>query len=127
MLHYFRYYPLSILLIGIVCFASLAKAPALPLNGIPGMDKWIHTGMYLCLSGMLWGEFIYAHRKGRVPVLHAWIGAFLCPILLGGVIELLQAYCTYDRSGDWLDFAADCAGTSIASVAGYFLSKTARK
>ena len=36
----------------------------------------------------------------------AAIGAFVCPVLFSGAVELLQAFCTTYRGGDWLDFAS---------------------
>lgn len=48
--------------------------------------------------------------------------AWLAPVVMSGVIELLQAYCTGGRrSGDWLDFAANSIGTTLASVTGILL------
>ena len=60
-------------------------------------------------------EFLRAHRRDQVPLWHAWVGALLCPVLFSGVVELLQAYCTTYRGGDWLDFAANAAGALLAS------------
>ena len=71
--------------------------------------------MYFGMSGMLWLEFLRAHRRDRAPLWHAWVGALLCPVLFSGMVELLQAYCTTYRGGDWLDFAANTAGALLAS------------
>ena len=47
---------------------------------------------------------------------------WLLPSLLGGAIELLQAYCTNgNRSGEWLDFVADMVGCTIALIIGTLL------
>ena len=73
------------------------------------------------MSGMLWLEFLRAHQKGDSPLWHAWVGAFVCPVLFSGMVELLQEYCTTYRGGDWLDFAANTAGALIASLIGYFV------
>jgi VanZ family protein len=38
-------------------------------------------------------------------------------MLMGGVIEILQAYCTGGRrSGDWIDFLADAVGVLLAQL-----------
>lgn len=38
---------------------------------------------------------------------------------MSGVIELIQEYCTWgQRSGDWLDLAANAAGVTLAAVLG---------
>ena len=37
---------------------------------------------------------------------------------MGGVIELVQAYCTTNRSGEWLDFLADSLGVGLGALIG---------
>lgn len=38
---------------------------------------------------------------------------------MGGLIELLQAYCTGGRrSGEWLDLLADVVGAVLATIIG---------
>ena len=50
------------------------------------------------------------------------------PIIMGGVIELLQEYCTGGhRSGDWLDFAADATGVTLAAVIGLLILRLSAK
>ena len=73
---------------------------------------------FVLLAGTLWvwWEFYRAHRYERVPMWHAWVGATLCPILQSGVIELLQAYATTHRGGEWWDFAANTAGVLLATL-----------
>ena len=51
---------------------------------------------------------------------HAWVGAFVCPVLFSGCVELLQEYCTTYRGGDWLDFTANSLGAIFASLIGYY-------
>ena len=78
--------------------------------------------MYGGLSGMLWLEFLWVHRKQfNPPMQHVWIGALVCPILFSGCIELLQEYCTDYRGGEWADFAANSLGAITASLIAYFL------
>lgn len=120
MIYYIRKYPLSICIILAVVYLSFFKPPQTEMDSVPGMDKVVHVCMYFGLSGMLWLEFVRAHRKTRVPVWHAWIGALFCPILFSGIIELLQAYCTTYRGGDWLDFAANATGALLASLIGRY-------
>ena len=37
---------------------------------------------------------------------------------MGGLLELLQAYATTTRNGDWLDFAANTTGVTLAGIVG---------
>lgn len=120
MLHYIKKYPVSLFIILTVIYLSFFKPPSTSLSAIPNIDKIAHFCMYFGLSGMLWLEFLRAHRDGSSPIWHAWVGAFLCPILFSGGVELLQEYCTSYRGGDWLDFAANSTGAIVASLIGYY-------
>lgn len=120
MLYYIKKYPVSLFIILVVIYLSFFKPPSTEISDIPNLDKVIHICMYFGMSGILWLEFLRAHRRGRKPLWHAWVGAMLCPILFGGLIELLQEYCTTYRGGEWTDFAADAAGAILASLIGYY-------
>lgn len=115
MLYFLKKYPVSLLVILAVIYLSFFRPPSTELSTIPNIDKVVHVCMYFGMSGMLWLEFLRAHRRDRAPLWHAWVGALLCPVLFSGMVELLQAYCTTYRGGDWLDFAANTAGALLAS------------
>lgn len=121
MLRYIRKYPVSLTIISVVIYLSFFKPPStdIPLLKIPYLDKLVHLCMYLGMSGMLWLEFLRAHRRDRAPLWHAWIGATLCPILFSGAVEVLQSTLTTYRGGDRMDFIANTVGVLLASAAGY--------
>lgn len=121
MIYYIKKYPVSLLIILTVIYLSFFKPPKTDLDEIHNLDKLVHICMYMGMSGMLWLEFLRAHRKNDSPLWHAWVGAFLCPVLFSGMVELLQQYCTTYRGGDWMDFAANTTGAVIASLIGYFV------
>lgn len=123
MLYFLKKYPVSLLVIAAVVYLSFFRPPSTDLDGIPNIDKVVHVCMYFGMSGMLWFEFLRAHRRDHTPLWHAWIGAFLCPVLFSGVVELLQAYCTTYRGGDWLDFAANATGAVLASAVALVVRK----
>ena len=116
MLYYIKKYPVSLLIILTVIYLSFFKPPTTDLSNIPNIDKIVHV----C---MLWLEFLRAHRRDRTPMWHAWVGAFVCPVLFSGAVELLQAFCTTYRGGDWLDFAANTTGAVLASLVACFVLK----
>ncbi len=118
MLYYIKKYPLSLIIILAVVYLSFFKPPSVELSTIPNIDKVVHVAMYFGMSFMLWIEFLRTHRSA-MPIWHAWLGAFVCPILFSGCIELLQEYCTSYRGGDWMDFAANALGATLASIIGY--------
>ena len=123
MLYYIKKYPVSLVIILAVIYLSFFKPPTTDLGTIPNLDKVVHIGMYFGMSGMLWLEFLRAHRRDRTPMWHAWVGAFVCPVLFSGAVELLQAFCTTYRGGDWLDFAANTTGAVLASLVACFVLK----
>lgn len=116
MCHFIRKYPLSLLIcvaIWILCFIDI---PETPLDNVSLIDKWTHIVMYLGLCLVLWWEYLRAHAYTYNKVWAA-IGGCLLPMLMGGVIEILQAYCTGGRrSGDWIDFLADAVGVLLAQL-----------
>ena len=125
MLYFIKKYPLSLLVILAVIYLSFFRPPSTELSTIPNIDKVVHVCMYFGMSGMLWLEFLRAHRRDNTPLWHAWVGALLCPVLFSGVVELLQAYCTTYRGGDWWDFAANTAGALLASGVAQVVRKKA--
>jgi hypothetical protein len=75
--------------------------------------------MYGGLCFLLWIEYLRIHRK--IDHRRMLIGGILLPVALSGVIELLQAYATEHRGGDWLDFAANSLGVVLAALVGYYI------
>jgi VanZ family protein len=120
-MRYIRRYPLSTAVIIIVIYLSFFRPPSTELSNIPNLDKVVHFCMYFGMSGMLWLEFLRAHRMGALPLSRAFVGAFLCPVVFSGCIELLQEYCTTYRGGDWFDFLANSLGAAAATLISYFI------
>ena len=96
-----------------IIIASLIPIPEIkPLEDLPLMDKWTHFVMYGGLACAAWFDI---HRsKAQVPTTGKILLAIVYPILLGGLMELAQAYLTTCRNGDWLDFIANTIGAVIA-------------
>jgi VanZ family protein len=119
-------YPLSCLCIVVIWILCLVPIPETPLNNINMIDKWTHFVMYGGLCTVLWIEYGFRHRainKKRV-----FIYAFILPILMGGLIEIVQLYCTGgNRSGDFIDFVADAIGVVLGTIIGIPLALTISK
>ena len=63
-------------------------------------------------------------ERGRMG--HALlIGGVLCPIIMGGLIELAQAYLTTCRSGDVYDFFCNSLGVLLGCCIGLIIKKFA--
>ena len=118
-----RRYPLSCCLIIGIWIACFMNVPDTPLSHVTLIDKWTHFTMYGCLCLVIGLEIQKNHRPKqdglwqqlRRQLVYMW----LLPILMSGLIELLQAYCTGGRrSGEWLDLLADVVGAVLATIIG---------
>lgn len=117
--HYLRSYPLSLLCIVAIGVLCLMTIPETPLSDVAFIDKWTHLVMYGGTCSVIWWEYLRCHRRiawGKIAVF-----AVLIPIAISGIVELLQAYATTTRSGDWLDFAANTVGVGLGFFVGYFI------
>ncbi len=112
-----RKYPLSCLCVAIIWFLCFCTPPHTPLDNVAFIDKWTHIIMYAGTCSIIWYEYLKRHETIDKMKLFVW--AWLAPVLMSGVIEVLQEYCTNGRrSGDWLDFAANATGVTLAVVIG---------
>lgn len=122
LLLYFRRYPITFLLALAIVLLSLLPIPdvRMPVK-VPLVDKWTHMVMYGVLTLVIWLEYIRAHRQMRG--LRLLLLAFLAPIAMGGALELMQAYLTTCRSGEWLDFVANSIGAVVGAGCGLLASR----
>ena len=111
-------YPLSVVCIALIWILSLTPFfPETPLDNVRFIDKWVHILMYGGTFTVVWLEYYFKHKKPDYEKLFFW--GWLAPILMSGVIELLQEYCTGGhRSGDFLDLAANATGVTVAAAIG---------
>lgn len=117
-----RKYPFSLLCIAIIWVLSLIPFfPETPFDEVEFADKWTHLVMYGGLCCVIWIEYIRSHTIYNKVKLFLW--TWLAPVLMGGLLELLQAYATTTRNGDWLDFAANTLGVIIGALFGMILMK----
>ncbi len=122
-------YPFSLLCILLIWVLSLTPFfPETPFDNVEFADKWTHFIMYGGTCAVIWWEHLrHSKKASRRPNLRALFVAMLCMVLLGGLMELLQAYATTTRSGEWLDFWADSIGVLLGSGVGALLLFCKRK
>ena len=113
MMHFFKKYPLSLACLALVWYLSVWFLPPdhIELPSINFLDKWTHFVMYGGTCSIIWFEYVRSHQYLNKQKLFLW--AWLAPTLMGGVIEIVQENCTTNRSGEWLDFAADAVGCTL--------------
>lgn len=111
-------WPFSTVVTILIWVVSLIPIPETPLDDVKFIDKWTHIVMYGGLSFVIWVEYL-TRRKNAVIISRLVLCGWLAPVMMGGLLELLQAYCTGGRrSGDWLDFAANAAGATLILCGG---------
>jgi VanZ family protein len=123
-MHFFirfvRKYPFSLLCILLIWVLSLTPFfPETPFDDVQFIDKWTHLVMYGGTCSVIWFEYLLHHRTidwGKILLLSV-VGM----TLLGGLMELLQAYCTTTRSGEWFDFWADSLGVLLGNAVGLLM------
>ena len=123
---YFRRYPLSLLAALVITALSLLPIGSVEIaEDVPFADKWTHMVMYGSFTVVIWSEYLRHHR--RLQPSRLVLFAFLAPIAMSGLMELLQAYATTYRSGEWLDLAANSVGVCLGTAIGYGLYTYRRK
>jgi VanZ family protein len=113
--HITKRYVLSLLCIVAIWVLCLIPIPDTPLSQVTLIDKWTHFVMYGGLCFVVWAE--YGRRHDRINWPHALLWATLMPIVMGALIEIIQAFTGY-RSGDWADLVADTIGVALGQLIG---------
>ena len=121
MIHkYLRRYPLALLVAVAIVLLSVLPIPDMKMNvHVPLADKWTHMVMYGVLTLVIWFEYRRSHQHWDTWKLLMF--AFLAPIAMGGALELIQAFLTTCRSGEWLDFVANSIGVCLGCVGGLLM------
>lgn len=122
LLHIIKQYPLSCIAIAVIWYLCLFLDVHVHVGHVKAIDKWTHTVMYLGTGLVIWFEYLRQHKETnwrRVTYL-----IWMAPIAMGGLLEILQANCTGGRrSGEWLDFAANSVGSTLAFVIGILVAR----
>ena len=106
------YWKTVVIGIGIL-YVSLVRDPGISLPTFVGADKWVHGLMYAILGGIACWDSIGMKMSGwRLGLI-----AIMLPIVYGGVIEVIQEQWFAPRSGEWMDWGADCIGVIMGATA----------
>jgi VanZ family protein len=114
----FRYTYPAFLWAALILVLTLSPVPDIPkvtwIN-IYHVDKFIHAVLFAVLYFLLMrGLTKQQVSPGFYNRAVAW--SIICVILYGAATEILQSLIPTGRSGDILDWLADCAGTGIAYI-----------
>ncbi len=109
-------YPLSYACAVFVVALSVMPFDELPdITDVPLMDKWTHMVMYGGLSLIAWCEHLWHHHYPECR--RAMFFAYVCPVMLGVSMELVQWPLPY-RSAEFLDVIANTTGATLTSICG---------
>jgi VanZ family protein len=103
----------SILAVFFILYLSFA--PPSTFSELPSFkyaDKLVHFFMYFFFTFILIYDFIHNQKKLKQPSF-----LFICvlfPVLLGGIIEVLQNLFFRPRTAEWLDWICDLVGILIS-------------
>ena len=107
-------YRLTLITSVIIIILSIIPIPEIKhLDGVPLIDKWVHCVMYGFLTFVIYIDHRLTKRDINIKFI---VSAFLSSAILGGLLELIQEYCTTCRSGELLDFYADAIGALLGSI-----------
>jgi VanZ family protein len=113
-LHFVKKYYRTIMVSLLIFYLSTVsgeKLSKVSLITIPHIDKIVHLLMYLTLSVTVSYEIV--RNKEKISLQKTLIIIVLFAILYGGAMELIQAYFTKTRTGDWVDFGFNVIGASL--------------
>lgn len=116
--NHLRKYPLSEITACVIVCLSLFPIPEIPqAENVPFMDKWTHMVMYGGFCLVIWFEYLRTHKTVSARRITGY--GYLCPVIMSGLLELMQEYLTDCRSGEWLDLLANTTGATLAYLAGW--------
>lgn len=116
-MHFIKQYTLSFICMVVIWILCLVPIPETPLSQINMVDKWTHLVMFGGWCTVLWLEYGLHHQV--INIKRAIPYAIIFPILMGGLIEIVQQTCTGgNRSGDFIDFIADAIGVAMGAAIG---------
>lgn len=119
MLAAIRRYPFTTLFVAAILVVCMIPIPDTPLSEVSLIDKWTHVAMYAALDVVMFTEL--NRRRASLSAGRLLAATVVAPAALGGLVELMQAYLTTYRSGEWADFAADCVGVLAGALVGRFV------
>lgn len=98
-----------------ITYLSLARDSYVSIPSFVGSDKLAHLMMYMVLSAVI----LWDMRSLKMDILWKAVVAIVFSSVFGGFIEIMQECFFYPRTGDWLDWLADCIG----AICGFLLWK----
>lgn len=91
----------------LILWLSLDPSPPVPENDLLSWDKLQHVAAYALLTVF---AGLALSLGGTVHPRRRWVLAALAALAYGALLELLQGWCTQNRSAEFGDLLADAVG-----------------
>jgi VanZ family protein len=108
------------LIVFILCSLPGDNLPKTSAVHIPHFDKIVHFGMFFIMGIFLMAELSFQTKLKRSQIVLITV---LLIAMYGGAIEYLQQHYFTNRSGDYVDLAADVFGGIAAIILYPWLKK----
>lgn len=108
------------LIVFVLCSIPGDDLPKTSAIHIPHFDKIVHFGMFFIMGIFLMAELQIQTRLKQFHIVIITVGLIA---LYGGAIEYMQQHYFTNRSGDYVDLAADVLGGIFAVILFPFLKK----
>ncbi len=97
----------------LISYFTLIPRDRIPRDLFDLNDKLIHVGVFFLAAVLIIIGSLRYNSKNQLT--RGRLGAiWLTCVLFGGLIEILQNEFVSGRTGDWLDFLANCIGATVA-------------
>ncbi len=117
-----KFFPTIFIVVAILYLSLMRVSPRSDMPEVPFGDKIVHVVMYMGLMSVFYFD-VYRQNLPKNSFRRSLLyGAFSFGIF-GGIVELLQLYCTTYRSGDWWDWAADVFGVILGLWLGKYVMR----
>lgn len=109
-IHYWK----TIIIISGILYLSFA--PPSTFKGVPSFeneDKLVHIIMYGALTCVLIFDYKQYVKSNPMSALAFFLICLLIPVILGGMVEILQPIYFAPRTAEWIDWFSDITGVLL--------------
>ena len=100
-----KFFPTISIVVIILCLSLMRVSPRSDMPEVPFGDKIVHIIMYMGLMLVFYFD-VYRQNLPKSSFRRSLLYGLFAFGVFGGIVELLQMYCTTFRSGDWWDWVA---------------------
>ena len=98
-----KFFPTISIVVIILCLSLMRVSPRSDMPEVPFGDKIVHVVMYMGLMLVFYFD-VYRQNLPKSSFRRSLLYGLFAFWVFGGIVELLQMYCTTYRSGDWWDW-----------------------